>query len=419
MSISLCSLLVMFVSEQYVFSISLVCNSIPVCDIWDMKSSQDVFMNHFVPSDVKNVNYRNVMLDKLDNPFFDAIPGHVKKIHIMYSKTLTTIVLPAQGNISSFFISNTGVSRIEIDVRNVIVELSVDDGRLTTVPESISNLKESVKIMIEGCLIEALDMAAFCDLSKVQVINLNANRIRHIHNSATKHCSAYDSLLMLTLSYNLLKKLNIEVFNPYGKMQLLQVKKNRLIAVTDRFESEAPLQLLLRHNKLKSTDFCRWNVPRMESLLLDFNEITTVHTCLSSLSNITKLTLAYNKIKNVTIDSFANMHSLVTLDLSFNDMKTIVLKSLQYPRSLRKLGLVSNNLTELDLSLVPVPSLEVDVHGNCIEHIDLGSISSNVTSLDMGSNPVDCSWQNLEGRTNVTCEEYPKRKAECDVYSKK
>ncbi|EAL39329.3 AGAP010804-PA, partial [Anopheles gambiae str. PEST] len=298
-------------------------------------------------------------------------------------------------NVSSYSVIQTSVRNIQIDARNAITVFSVSDSKLVMIPESISNLRASVNIAVERCLVDALDMAKFCDLSQLQVLNFAANRIRFIINSSTKRCSVYDSLQILALPNNLLTTLNMEIFNHFGKIQMLEVKQNRIKAVLGRFESTASLQLLLSKNKLTSIDFCGWNVSNMTSLEMDYNELTTVPACLDNVNSLTLLSIRTNRIQNVAIDSFAKLKRLVTLDVSFNNLTTIMLNSPHYPTSLRDLWITGNNLSQLDLSLVSVPSLELDVRMNCISSMDVDSISPNITKLNMAANPIDCSWKTI------------------------
>ena len=403
----------MLLAVQCVYSVRLICSKEIVCDIEDIQSIDDFFVNQYVPSDVKSVRYRNVLLDKVEGYFFHAIRRHVKNVDIIQSSALRWISIPGQMNVSSYSVIQTSVRNIQIDARNAITVFSVSDSKLVMIPESISNLKASVNIAVERCLVDALDMAKFCDLSQLQVLNFAANRIRFIINSSTKRCSVYDSLQILALPNNLLTTLNMEIFNHFGKIQMLEVKQNRIKAVLGRFESTASLQLLLSKNKLTSIDFCGWNVPNMTSLEMDYNELTTVPACLDNVNSLTLLSIRTNRIQNVAIDSFAKLKRLVTLDVSFNNLTTIMLNSPHYPTSLRDLWITGNNLSQLDLSLVSVPSLELDVRMNCISSMDVDSISPNITKLNMAANPIDCSWKTVADRINVTCVDDVQSKTRC------
>uniref|UniRef100_A0A9I3FGW1 Leucine rich immune protein (Coil-less) n=1 Tax=Anopheles epiroticus TaxID=199890 RepID=A0A9I3FGW1_9DIPT len=385
-----------------------------MCNVYDMKSKGDFFMNGYIPCHVTEATYQNVLFNKLDHAFFHALPRHVKHVHITRSPTLRSISIPREITFSEFSITATAINRIEIDERNVIKEFTVDESKFITIPNAISHLQEAEKIGVTNSPITVLDMASFCYLSKVQVLNLFGNRIRHIVNSASKNCSVYNSLQYFHISNNLLKNINMEVFNAFSKLELIEFKQNRLRLIQGSFRSMAPLKLYLLKNKLKAIDFCRWNVPHMVFLELDSNELTAIPDCLENISSLTSLYLAGNQIESVSIESFAALSNLNMINLSVNKITTFELHSVRYPRSLRWLYVSNNNITAIDLSLVPVPSLEVFVNGNCISKFDTNNISPNVTILLMIDNPIDCSWQSLYQRNNVTCIEDATSKVRCN-----
>uniref|UniRef100_A0A6E8W5J4 Uncharacterized protein n=1 Tax=Anopheles coluzzii TaxID=1518534 RepID=A0A6E8W5J4_ANOCL len=203
-----------------------------------------------------------------------------------------------------------------------------------------------------NCPIEVLNLEMFCDLSKLRVLNFNENRIHRLSNSATKHCRFYDTLQTLSISKNLMKQFHLDLFNPFGSLQLLEAKHNAIMSIRGSFNSVAYLTLVLTKNKLKTLDLCRWNVPNMVILKLDYNNLTTIPTCLESLVNVTVLNLAHNQVTHATIQKFSQMKRLRELVLSFNNLATFTLNSSEYPASLETIELVNNNLTELDLSLI-------------------------------------------------------------------
>uniref|UniRef100_A0A182X0G1 Uncharacterized protein n=1 Tax=Anopheles quadriannulatus TaxID=34691 RepID=A0A182X0G1_ANOQN len=306
--------------------------------------------------------------------------------------------IPGGTNISELILADNEVNKLVIDEYNTIAELTVSVSKLAAIPQSIGNLKAALTIAITSCPIETLNIEMFCDLSKLQILNLEANRIRNIVNSATTNCSLYESLKTLSISQNMLKQLNLDPFNHLAKLQRLNAKHNGMISARGDFNSEAHLRLCLSKNQLKALDLCRWHVPNMVYLELDYNNLTTIPTCLENLPNVTLLSLSRNQIKHVTIQSFARMSHIEGLDLSYNNLTTIMLNSSQYPATFKCIWLMNNNLTELNLSVVTVPSLEVYVHTNCISKVDMEQISPNVTKLDMWNNPFDCSWQKVDER---------------------
>ena len=403
-----------FVAVEYVYAVRLVCSQFQECLIEDMYFTQDVFMHQYIPGHAQSLRYRNLVVAKVDSEFFRTVPAHITILHISQSFILKSISVPGRTNLSELILSDLNeLHKLEIDETNTITELSVTVSKLATIPQSIGNLKAAHKITFTNCPIEVLNLEMFCDLSKLRVLNFNENRIHRLLNSATKRCTLYNSLQMFSISRNLIKQFHLDLFNPFGSLQQLDVIHNGMVSLRDGFNSVAYLSLALTKNKLKTLDLCRWNVPNMIILKLDYNNLTTIPTCLKSLVNVTVLNLAHNQVTHATIQNFAQMKRLRELVLSSNNLATFTLNSSEYPASLEALQLESNNLTELDLSLVPGPLLQVYVKENCISRVDMERISPNVTKLFMWPNPTDCSWQTVEQRNNLTCVENASIKQSC------
>ena len=406
----------MFIAAvEYVHAVRLVCNQFQVCVLEDMHFTQeDIFVHQYIPGNVQSLRYRNLLFDKVNSEFFRTVPAHITSLQIVQSTILKSIRVPERTNLSELTLTDLNdLHKLEIDENNTITQLLVSVSKLAVIPETIGNLKAALKIAFTNCPIEVLNLEMFCDLSKLRVLNFNENRIHRLSNSATKHCRFYDTLQTLSISKNLMKQFHLDLFNPFGSLQLLEAKHNAIMSIRGSFNSVAYLTLVLTKNKLKTLDLCRWNVPNMVILKLDYNNLTTIPTCLESLVNVTVLNLAHNQVTHATIQKFSQMKRLRELVLSFNNLATFTLNSSEYPASLETIELVNNNLTELDLSLVPGPSLDVYVARNCISRVDVERISPNVTKLFMWLNPTDCSWQTVEQRNNLTCVENASIKQSC------
>ncbi|XP_035890574.1 leucine-rich repeat protein SHOC-2-like [Anopheles stephensi] len=368
-----------------------------------MRTSADFFVHRYIPPTVRMVNYRQLAIGAADNAFFRTIPTFVTLVDIADSKQLSRLVVPGQSNISVLNVARTGLRRIDVEKHSAMVELFIAYSNIAHISPSISNLKASRNIAVTNCWLESLDLGAFCDMPKLNMLNFCENRIRYIQNSANGNCSLYNSLETLTLSRNFLRSLNMELFNPFRSLMYLTLKENRIEAVFGQFETDTDFNLFLTNNNIKVFDVCEWNVPRMLWLELQHNNLSTVPNCLEHLKSVQSIALSYNQLANVSIESFAKMESLSKLILSSNSMTLISFNTDQYPANLRTVWITNNNLTELDLSLVAVSSLEVNAQDNYIEVFDVSKVSANVTTLCMIGNPINCSWRTVKERLNLTC----------------
>ncbi|XP_035895240.1 chondroadherin-like [Anopheles stephensi] len=395
--------LFVLVAAQFGCSVHIVCDLEPGCDIYDMRSSADFFVHRYIPPTVQHVNYRHLAISCIDNAFFSTIPTFVTSVEIFTSKHIRWLIVPSESNMSSVNVAYTGLRRFDVERGSALSAVSVASSNLDEISPSVSYLEAAQDIAITSCLIESVDLGVFCNMAKLQLLNFYGNRIRYVKNSANSNCSLYDSLTTLTLSQNYLQSLNMGLLSPFRSLALLNVNENRVEAVFGSYETDANLTMFLQKNKIKSFDVCTWYVPRMHSLDLQHNQLSTVPNCLEKLNGVSQLILAFNQLSNVSIESFAKMESLVYLNLCCNSMTSISFNTTRYPISLRTVLLAENNLTALDLSLVAVPSLEVDVEKNFIETFDVRKVSANVTKLLMRNNPIDCSWKTREERAYSTC----------------
>ncbi|EDO63463.1 AGAP010809-PA, partial [Anopheles gambiae str. PEST] len=236
--------------------------------------------------------------------------------------------------------------KLEIDENNTITQLLVSVSKLAVIPETIGNLKAALKIAFTNCPIEVLNLEMFCDLSKLRVLNFNENRIHRLSNSATKHCRFYDTLQTLSISKNLMKQFHLDLFNPFGSLQLLEAKHNAIMSIRGSFNSVAYLTLVLTKNKLKTLDLCRWNVPNMVILKLDYNYLTTIPTCLESLVNVTVLNLAHNQLAAIP-QSVGNLKAALTIAITNCPIETLNIEMFCDLSKLQILNLEANRIRNI------------------------------------------------------------------------
>uniref|UniRef100_A0A182LSJ0 TIR domain-containing protein n=1 Tax=Anopheles culicifacies TaxID=139723 RepID=A0A182LSJ0_9DIPT len=383
---------------KFANSVRIVCTADSVCQIYDACTSADFFVHQYIPTNVNTVRYLNLDMELVNATFFNTLPAFVTKVHILQSKHTKWFVVPGLSNISELSFAYTGLSRIEMDENYVLTSFDVASSKLVRVPSTINNLRACVRIEVTSSLIKELDMGVFCDMPKLKLLNLYGNRIVYLNNSATSNCSVYDSLQVIVLTRNLLKTLNMEVFDPFRAINKLTVNENRIAEVVGSFGSDLDLELFLSKNKIQSIALCDWNVPRVTWFDLQHNKLTTVPDCLENLNRATHFILAFNQITHVNIESFAGMASLMNLELSNNSISSIQLSSTRYPPKLQHLWIEGNNITEIVLSVVAVNSLVIDVQSNFIKSMDVDQISPNVSRLCMAGNPIDCSWKSLQDK---------------------
>ena len=245
---------------------------------------------------------------------------------------------------------------------------------------------------IRDCKLSEIDLATFCDYSSLITLNLQRNMIRYVVNTSTRKCRVYDTLYKLQLQSNMITALNIELFNIFINLKVLNLHNNSISSLSGRMSQNTLETLSLSKNKLEHVDLCGWYVPSMDRVSFASNLLTKVPECINILTRVSMLFLNDNKITNFNIGSIAGLNNLTWLDLQCNQLTEVMLNSAHFPSNLELLDIQRNNLTSLDMSFIPVRSLVVNVDYNLISSVNVSRSSPNISKLLMWGNPIDCSW---------------------------
>ncbi|XP_052895693.1 protein flightless-1 homolog [Anopheles moucheti] len=274
---------------------------------------------------------------------------------------------------------------------------------MVELPRTMHNARSLKFLSVTESNVRHLDLAKFCDLALLETMIWKRNKIRGIVNSATRPCALYGALKYLKLSENKLKTLQLQLFAPFQQITHLDLRNNKIHSITGTHRTLVTLQIT--DNKLAESALCRWNLPRASILSLQNNVVSNVPPCLQNWKHIHRFSLTSNELSNFSIESVANMDSLGELSLAWNKIEFVQLRSYQFPKNLTELNMSNNRLHQLDLSLVPVPSLRVIVDWNFITTFDVNATSPNVSALEMSNNPIACAWKSPQERNRVQCKQ--------------
>jgi Leucine-rich repeat (LRR) protein len=154
-------------------------------------------------------------------------------------------------------------------------------------------------------------------------------------------------------------------------------------------------QLLLNENKLKEPPFYLNDMPNLEHLSLSKNNISSVDKILSdandrlitldlsnnkiealpnqiAMSRLTVLNLGYNKLTELSENTFTSMPSLVNLDLEWNNIANITPSVFDGLVNLRCLDLSHNNFQMFDFDVLNSKNMPVN-----LRYLNLASKSLN------------------------------------------
>ena len=204
---------------------------------------------------------------------------------------------------------------------NQIMGIGLHDCGISTLPESISNLKS------------------------LTYLNLKDNQLMTLSESI----SNLKSLTGLSLVYNQLTTLPESIGN-LNSLKTLLLGINKLMTLPESIGNLSSLQTLsLSDNKLTTLPQSIGNLSSLQTLSLNDNKLTTLPESITKLTSLQILYLRNNKLTTLP-KSIGKLKSLKTLLLGSNKLTTLP-KSIGKLKSLKTLGLSDNKLITLPESI--------------------------------------------------------------------
>lgn len=160
------------------------------------------------------------------------------------------------------------------------------------------------------------------------------------------------------------------------------------------------LHLNLSRNNLHSlTDDCFLRNSHLLTLNLDFNQLTTIspHLISKSLASLVSFSASFNKISDITTQSFAELHDLVSIDLSYNQITSISNQSFANLHSVSSIDLKCNDISSLSMeAFFYLPRLQlIDLSFNQLSRIHLLSFDQlgtlSTLQIDLSNNMLTTS----------------------------
>ncbi|ODM96941.1 Chaoptin [Orchesella cincta] len=310
-------------------------------------------------------------------------------------------------NLRSLNISNFGMASLNPQVFEgfglAVEDIKISQGKLSTIKAG-----------------------AFSSLTGLKSIDLSENRIERIENQAFE--GVEHSLLRLKMANSIrMGTLPSKAFQKLSALRYLDLSANGLNNVPeDTFAESKRLQYLnLRFNKLSSVPknmFDCTKVPRIQTILLSFNNIKEVRSgfvrlkeleivelnenvietisprAFEDLTNLRILNLAGNKISILEDEAFQNLPRLQILDLSHNRLSSINWEAFEQLGTLSsfRISLSHNNIQRLLISTEDSQIQDTDISGEDGSKEDdpipvpvLSSISSSsIESIDLSYNNI-------------------------------
>jgi len=287
--------------------------------------------------------------------------------------------------------------------------LYLNKNKLTALPASIGNMQLLLKLELSDNQLKSLP-ETIGNMISLRSLNLNNNKLIELptsmrnltvlndlsieNNQLTALPDAFSELKSidrLNLTNNQLKQLPMWI----GEMDFreLEAKGNRITMLPDSVCKLKTMKILdLQDNQLEQLPESIGELKALQRLLLEKNHLTTLPESIGELEELWCLQLDHNQIAKLP-QSIGNLKKLGQLFLSDNQLMTLPETFGNLP-SLYSLNLNDNQITDLPESLLRLPKL---------------------TSLSIENNPLTTSsykiLEQLENRdVKIECAEYLKLK---------
>ena len=264
---------------------------------------------------------------------------------------------------------------------------------------------------------------SFTGLSSLIYLNLSKNYLNEIEENDLDHMP---QAKQINLDFNKIKKIRSKVFTSMSKLSTISLRFNKIETIAnDSFQDLMLLeQVKLNGNKLKGINRLIEIYSTVSDLdlsgnlagnFIPFQQITTIRSLNLAKNNISQisdysfnyykternaflelynLSLAFNKLNQISQLTFQGLTSLKYLDLSNNIIEILTAKFIISTPSLIGLNLRNNRIKSLDgvdwrKNLLNKVLKIINVEKNLLSKISLSNFPDSLTELYLKSNPLN------------------------------
>jgi hypothetical protein len=243
------------------------------------------------------------------------------------------------------------IDTIQRAVKEGSKKLELQNQRITSIPNEIGELTKLEELHLLGNAIVEIP-TAIGELVNLRVLSLARNSIKELPIEIGK----LEGLQELYLDRNCLISLPEEI-GQLVNLDLLFLIENQLSSLPKRFTEMRSLRwVTLARNRLKALPSVKeGELPKLRTLYLDTNALTSLPDEIGHLVKLEKLFLDRNQLSSLP-KTFADMCGLLWLTLDDNQFKEFPLPLCEL-RYLEQLSLSGNYLTALPPSVDAMSSL--------------------------------------------------------------
>ena len=225
--------------------------------------------------------------------------------------------------------------------------LNLSNCQFSQFPAVICTLFSLVELRLDNNGIEALPANDFGNLTELQVLQLEHNRLRSVPHSIGR----LQKMVRLHLSQNQLTELP-ESLGALSKLETLEIRENQLQNLSARVTTGLSRLKVLdaRRNRLTELPMLPQSTS-LKDVLLSFNQVATLDVArLAGAVNLATLDLADNKV--AAIDSMiADLPELAFLNVSNNELRGLP-HALGYMPKLKRLIVEQNPIRTINRSIL-------------------------------------------------------------------
>ncbi|KAK8782028.1 hypothetical protein V5799_016631 [Amblyomma americanum] len=190
--------------------------------------------------------------------------------------------------------------------------------------------------------------------SMIKELVFRNNRIVQIAPTAFK---SFKEMSRLDLSNNNIRHLNETAFSANSRLESLILNWNRLTTVTGVFN----------------------RTPQIRHLRLSFNQIRNITAAFNGLTKLRSLSIRNNLLTCIPDDTFRDNRGLQKVTLNENDIQWIGRDAFQGLDKLKIITLRNNRLLTLNNSMRNLPKLQyIDASFNAIQGLETGEFARNI-----------------------------------------
>ncbi|CAL1281624.1 unnamed protein product [Larinioides sclopetarius] len=357
---------------------------------------QSVQNGAFVPlSNMKSLILSNNQIQTLDSGFLEGL-HHLEYLDL--SQNLLEILpldIDANPSLRKLILYSNKIrslSRIPLNKFKSLEYLDLRRNRIYEIPPNafihFNNLKE---LHLDINAVRKITSGMFLGLENLSDLTLNDNRILAF---PSEPLNVFKSLKKLNLDYNRIAAISREILAPANKNKELSLAFNLISEIPDNtFMDFKNLELLNLHGN-KITNFSNSKTEGLENSLLfldiGYNEISELPKL--HFSNLLILSIAKNKISQISTDNLVSLSKIIYLNASYNMLSEFSSDLFVNLVNMENLDLQHNLLTQIPSGAFKgLNIIDINIKNNLLLEINENAFEDlmKLKTLDLSFNKIE------------------------------